>query len=106
MNYPPLLSDLGSRPIKPTSLRPGDWLRLDGGKTDGFVILQNWPSLRKMEVKWVDCAPDVLDYLLVFDPPGKLILWGRGKKRRWHKWLPKWLAGRILPYSKPTRRHD
>lgn len=104
-DYPSIPSLLGPRRVRCSSLRPGDWLRIDSmafvGKSWLVWVVQNSLVLQKVEVQWPgQDGSDVLNYDTLSEDTYTFYA-GRGEKRRWHDKLPKWLQSKVCPYSKP-----
>lgn len=94
-------SALGPRPILPSSLRPGSRLSWEGtSKRKTVTVLQNWPSIRRVELLWPDGTRSTLTYGIFFTGAEWTYL-GTGKKRWWRKFLPIGLQSTISPYTNP-----
>jgi hypothetical protein len=90
-----------TRAMQLSSLRPGDWLRHDGiTRAHTCYVIQNWPSIGRLELGWSDGKPLVLLYSTVSIGSAWTYL-GRGQKRRWVAALPAMLRNLFAPYSKP-----
>jgi hypothetical protein len=93
-------SALSCRDVSPASLRPGALLHglpdlLGSARLSGYV-LQNWPSLQRLEVKTEEGR-----WAYHYDDLSAAIYHGKGKRRRWRRWLPGPLKRLFQPFSKP-----
>lgn len=97
LNVPRIKTKRGTMAL--SSIRPGDWI---GGPCNYpyFVVLINSKKLRRIVVRWEMTGHDEQSYDYGdFSSMDRLI--GRGKPRRWHAFLPKWIGAMICPYSRP-----
>jgi hypothetical protein len=95
-------SALCSRDVSPASLRPGALLHglpdlLGSARLSGYV-LQNWPSLQRVEVRTED-GPWTFHY----DDLSAAIYHGKGRRRRWRSWLPGPVKRLFQPFSPPCK---
>jgi len=89
-----LSSKLSTRGIYISRLRPGDWLETFAESS--AVVLQNWPSLSRIQVGYDDGTVSTERYVEIVNCEYV----GRGKVRRFLRFLPAWIAAKISPYSK------
>ena len=98
-------SILGSRLISISSLRPGDWLRIWGLTTTQHWdcrIVQNSELLQKVELQWPDGDMLVVEYANVANLGDAVLYLGRGHRRLWLKYLPRFMRQWFNPYSNPA----
>lgn len=96
---------VSGKTIELKNLRPGDWVQfLPNNPLVGNMeyVISNTPSKGQIEImsrlngpfSWpykTSTLPSIYTYL------------GRGQKRKWLAYLPKWLSRLFCPYSKPSK---
>jgi hypothetical protein len=96
-------SALGARTIAPTSLRPGDWLQFRGTvKSFDCCVIQSSAVHGRTEIRWPDGGLQVMPHEWT-----AWYLWtfiGQGRRRKWWRYLPRWLRGRVCRYTGPVRK--
>lgn len=99
------IPSLSGRRIRLSSLRPGDWVDICGftpGTIHRCYVVQNWPSLRRIEFCWPDHKYETARYEnIVSDAMDDVTYVGKGERRKWWKSLPKFLRAMISEYSQP-----
>jgi len=92
-----ILSKGGKGTMRCSSLRPGDYISNEWGRL-GTVIANSY-KMQRVAIQWGNGEHRPYDYAWMAQK-----YWdyrGHGQRRLWHAWLPKWLAKRICPFSKP-----
>lgn len=96
----PRIKTASGRTIALKNLRPGDWLLHNSGVKS--VVLQNWPSLARFEdVVYGGVTKTSWEYAGVCLPSHRWTYIGRGRKRKWLKYVPAFLRSYFSHYSKP-----
>lgn len=99
------IASLSGRRIRLSSLRPGDWVDICGftpGTIHRCYVVQNWPSLRRIEFCWPDHKYETARYEnIISDAMDDVTYVGKGERRKWWKSLPKFLRSHIAEYSQP-----
>jgi hypothetical protein len=96
-------SALSCRDVAPASLRPGALLHglpdlLGSARLSGYV-LQNWPSLQRVEV-----GTNEGRLVFPYSDLSTAIYHGKGRRRRWRSWLPGPVKRLFQPFSPPCKQ--
>lgn len=101
------IASYSGRRIRLSSLRPGDWVDICGftpGTIYACHVVQNWPSLKRIEFRWPDGRYEAARYdNITSDALDDVTYVGKGERRGWWKHLPKCLRTRIAEYSQPSK---
>lgn len=83
-----------------SNLRPGDWLKIAADESTAMVcVMINSPKLGRAVIRWVDInVEDSLPYAAVAIG---FVYIGRGNRRAWYRFMPKWIRNRICEFSLP-----
>lgn len=99
------IPSLSGRRIRLSSLRPGDWVDINGF-TPGTVyrchVVQNWPSIKRIEFRWPRGTYETAKYESVAGQATDDVVYvGKGERRKWWEHLPRFLRTSIAQYSQP-----
>lgn len=94
----------GPRRISLFSLRPGDWLRTNSATSEkhyDLLVVQNSNLLKKVELLWQSGNMEATPYEHLVMVGEEVYYVGRGEKRLWRKYLPRFIRRYVNTYSKP-----
>lgn len=86
--------------MKCSSLRPGDFLAYGTDKLDSgqVCVTVNSAKLQRACLYWGFSHESSWEY----DGIGRQFQFvGHGKRRRWHRFLPRWIAKNVCEFNKP-----
>jgi hypothetical protein len=98
-------SALGPRAVALTSLRPGDWLRYQGVSCTPYdcTVIQNTRLNQRLELRWPDGFLATHAYGVISAKCWTYL--GQGTERKWRRYLPRWLRGKVCRYTQlPVRK--